>query len=503
MRIPFPERVPLNRVAIFAVALFAIQRLEGTDLYFSAGCAIFILIAALTFNTAGGLTRASGAYVFFYSVLVVIIGLCYKAFLGEPAQSNLLAPHADIDAYVGSISLMFASVVVSRRLSRKSGLLQGLLKESSMHRASVGCIVFGLAGGFLIALLGAARLQSAFNQINQLVPLGVIIGVMYEIRRSGGTRSLNLPIVLGGLYMFIWGGIIFFSKQAMLLPFLCWLLPVGALRFRLSAWQVISVFLAGFVFFYYLTPYSQYGRNQVPELATMSQRVDISISLLEHLDETRQIYNQAQAENVTPESRGLNAYYNTPQGFWERLQFISVDDALINFTDQGHVFGLMPLKYAILGIVPHVFWPNKPDFHPGFTYAMEISGQTPDPDAPEFGISFSPTGEAYHLARWTGILVIAPILWCTLFVVFDSLFGDLRASPWGLLTLTMISHSAPEGGISGIIYLLSFGVEILIACAIFATWFAPLIAIPVLGPDRKTSEPQISFRPSPTPLGPR
>src|ERR1017187_8124836 len=115
MRIPFPEHVPMNRVAIFAVALFVMQMLEGTALYFSAGCVAFILIAALAFNTAGGLTRASGAYVFCYSVLVVLIGICYKAFLGEPAQSNLLSPQRDIELYLCSITGMFPAVIVSRR----------------------------------------------------------------------------------------------------------------------------------------------------------------------------------------------------------------------------------------------------------------------------------------------------------------------------------------------------------------------------------------------------
>ena len=93
MRIPFPERVPINRAILFSLVLFTIQRLEGTDLFFATGCAIFILLTAFAFNAAGGLTRASGAYVFFYSVLVVLIGILYKAFLGEPAQSNLLDPH--------------------------------------------------------------------------------------------------------------------------------------------------------------------------------------------------------------------------------------------------------------------------------------------------------------------------------------------------------------------------------------------------------------------------
>src|ERR1700685_1159278 len=113
MRIPFPERIPMSRVGLFVAILFAIQTLEGTALYFSAGCVAFIVIAAVAFNTAGGLTRASGAYVFFYSVLVVIVGVCYKALLGERADSNLLDPQTDIAVYVGGIAAMFAAVLVS------------------------------------------------------------------------------------------------------------------------------------------------------------------------------------------------------------------------------------------------------------------------------------------------------------------------------------------------------------------------------------------------------
>ena len=103
MRIPFPERVPINRVAIFAVVLFLIQVAEGTDLYFSVGCVAFILISAFAFNAAGGLTRASGVYVLSYATMAVLIGICYKAYLGEPAQSNLFAPRTDIQVYVGGM----------------------------------------------------------------------------------------------------------------------------------------------------------------------------------------------------------------------------------------------------------------------------------------------------------------------------------------------------------------------------------------------------------------
>jgi hypothetical protein len=481
----------LNRVAIFAAALFAIQTLEKTPIYFSAGCALFILIAAFAFNAAGGLTRASGAYVFCYSILVVLIGICYKAFLGEPAQSNLLAPQTTIAAYVASITAMYAAVFVSRRLSRKSGLLQNSLRESRMHHASVGCIAFGILGFSFIELLdqSGGQLVSAFRQLDALVPLGVIIGVMYEIRRSGGKRTINLPVVLGCLYMFINGGIINFSKQAMLTPLVCLILPVCALRVRISIAHAILILLAVIVTFRYLVPYSQYGRDQVPEGATMSQRMDVVIPLIEHPDETRRKYLEQQEEeeqNTAGLGGRAGAYYNAPQGFWDRLQFVSVDDELINFTDQGHVFGLMPIEASFLNVIPHFLWKNKPTWNFGNLYFHEMGGLSEDDTTT--GIAFSPTGEAYHLAKWTGILVVAPLLWCLFFFVFDSLLGDLRASPWGLLALALIAHLAPEGGLGGLIYFLSFGVEMLVFCALFANWVAPIFAIPILGPDRKRTE---------------
>jgi hypothetical protein len=420
-------------------------------------------------------------------MLVVIVGICYKAFLGEPGQSNLLDPRTDIEVYVGGITAMLFAAFVSRRLSRKSGLLQNILKDSGMYRASVGCIVFGIGGAFIIDLLGesGARLNKAFTQLNELIPLGIIIGVMYEIRRSGGTRSMNPLIAFATAYTFLFYGLLGFSKQGMLLPFYCWLVPVCAMRFRLSALQAISCVLGVFVIFQYLVPYSQYGRQFIGEAQTLDQRMALSAQLLEHPNETRRLFEES---NV---GGGLDAYYNTPQGFWDRLQFISADDALINVTDQGKVFGLSPLKANFLNAIPHVFWPNKPDLNFGNLYAHEIGGM-PDEDT-STGISFSPTAEAYHLAQWVGVLVAAPLIWSLLFVLFDSLFGDLRATPWGLLVLSQISHAAPETGLTGVIGLMTFGAEATVFCAMFATWAAPIFATIVLGPNRSVGR-QLPFQ---------
>jgi len=477
VRIPFPERIPIDRVVIFAVLLFVIQSLEGTPLYFSAGCVAFIIIAGVAFNTAGGLTRLSGAYVFFYSLLVFILGVCYKAVLGEAADSNLLDPHTDIEVYVGGIAAMLVAVTVSRRLSRKVGLLQNFLKDSEMYRSSVGCFVFGISGPYLIYSLGSsgAQLNSAFTQLNRLVPLAILIGVMHTIRHSGGTRSVNPAVAVAIVYLFIFYGIYSFSKEGMLTPILCWLLPVCAMRYRLSALQAASCMMGVFIIFHYLVPYSQYGRRFVPQSPGLSERFDVAIRLLEHPEDTREKYEESQ-------KRVENGYFNTPQGFWDRLNFVSVDDRLINVTDQGRVFGYSPILVSFENGVPHFIWPSKPQINFGNIYSHEVGGLSEDDTTT--GISFSPTSEAYHMGRWVGVLVAAPLLWLLIFVVFDSVFGDLRATPWGLLVLAGISHTAPEGALNGAIYFLTFELEAFVFCALFATYVAPVFAMVVLGRQR-------------------
>jgi len=476
MRIPFPVRIPFYGAAIFATALFAIQRIEGTPLYFCAGSLLFLLIATLAFNTAGGLTRTSGAYIFFYAVLDVVIGLVYKAFLGEPADSNLSDPHTTIEVYVAGISAMFLAALVSRRFSRKTPLLAGILKEDQMYPAAIGCIVAGIIVAPIIALLGpnAVRIQTAFNQLNLLIPLGVILGVLDEIRRSGGRRSVNLTIVGAMIYYFVMYGVFGFSKQGMLVGPVCWGIAAWSQRYRFSRAQLAGFVIGAVVFFRYLVPYDQIARGLPGAAEGLGARLKIASELLAEPEKTHTDF-----VDMSEDARGLGSYYNTSQGFWERLQFISADDALINVTDEGKVFGLLPLEGEFLNTVPHVFWPDKPTINFGNVYAHEIGNFTEDDTTT--GISFSPTAEAYHLAKWTGVLFIAPLLWFLFFVVYDSLLGDLRLTAWGLLATVAIAHIAPEGGIGGVVGLLSFYAEAIIFGVVFATRVAPLFAESVTG----------------------
>jgi len=64
------------------------------------------------------------------------------------------------------------------------------------------------------------------------------------------------------------------------------------------------------------------------------------------------------------------------------------------------------------------------------------------------GISFSPIADGYHQVGWYGFLLLAGVIF-VLFMVMDSLSGDVRLAPWGLLFSVVCAHNANEGMITG------------------------------------------------------
>jgi hypothetical protein len=354
-----------------------------------------------------------------------------------------------------------------------------------MRQASIGCMVTGLALTAILTLVPrqSGSVLSSLGQLNGFLPLAIILGVIYEIRKSGGTRSINLPVVISGGTVFIVSGILGFSKQGLFTPLLCWAVAAGSQRYRLSIRQVIGITLVTMFMVYYLVPYSQYGRNfkvsassaaengvEVTEMSALRQNFEVAVSLLSNPG-----YSRRQFEHADTPGRvdGIPAYFDTPQGLFDRLQMLSMDDAIINVTEQRGRLGLGPIVLDFENFVPHFLWPGKPILRMGNFYAHEIGMIGPEDETT--GISFSPIGESFHLARWLGIFVLAPILWITLFSIFDSLCGDVRKYPWGLLALVAFGHVAPEGGLGSLIYMLWYGSISICFAALAATYLMPLL----------------------------
>ena len=478
VRISLPERIPMSSAFVFAAALFLLQQVEHTSLYFSACSFLFIVISTYAFNVAGGLTRPSGGYIFCYSVLAVILGLTVKVFTGDRGDSNLLRPHLTITIYAVSSVMLLLTAAASRKFSRKRPLLENLVGDNNLQRATIGTLAFGI---FLTVATraidrGSGSLWSALLQINRFCELAIILGVTDTIRKSGGRRSINVPVAIGSLTLFVVGGLFGFSKEGIFTPVVCWGLAAGAQRYRLTRGALLAGGLTMFFLVYYMVPYSQYGRTQMK--VGLGPSLGVAFRLLSDLPRVRAQFN---AENAFEASESMGGYFGKSQGIFDRLQMISFDDMLNDATERTGVEGYYPILQDFENLIPHVFWPGKPVYLWGNVYAHEAGVNIAEDDF-YTGISFSPTGEAYHLGKWVGILIVGPLIWLLLFLIMDSLCGDVRASPWGLLAITYFAHIAPEGLLAGAIYAMGFVTFAIAFAAVTSGYVMPILGSLFIGP---------------------
>ena len=471
------------------MVLCIVQVLEGTPLQFSLCTFAFILIATVAFNVAGGFSRPSGSYIFFYAVLAVILGLTYKAFLGEPADSNLVVPQTTMLVYVVGISGMLAAAFLKKLVLPVHGLLERTADRIDLKAASIGCIIVGLTIFFLTVVSlktgvsaeerytqNSGTVLSALGQINQFLPLGLILGVTHTIKSSGGRRFLSPSVAFGTIAFVILVGIVGTSKQGLFEPIACLMVAAGALRYRFSVGQV-AIFVLGIVFaLKIIVPYIQIGKSTV-QGETYLETVENAFALLTDLNYTREQTDLAAQVQAEDDDLSIH-YFDTREGIFDRLQMISIDDALIDVTEQGHVFGLTPLLFDVYNLVPHFLWPGKPVISLGNVYFHEIGlahNSTAREDDVTTGISFSPTADAFHMARWTGVAIIAPLVWFACFFVMDWVCGDTRRSPWGLLMVALCAHIAPEGLMSGPFHLMTIGTLTVTVVSYLAAYVLPHI----------------------------
>lgn len=469
MQIPLPTRFHHKPVIIFASLFFLIQQAQGTELSFSLICVLYITIFTISFNVAGGLAYPSGAFIFFNGMLTCLVGLLYKAFLGEAAQTLLLSPDKTMGVYCAGMFGLGAVAFACRRLLPKSGVLSGWVPQAHLPRVAVGCFMLGTALSLFGALL-PPRLGSALAQLNYFNEMAILLSTYYEVRSSDGIRSSNWVTWVSGSEIFAMG-IFSFSKEAMFTPIFAWLLPCILLRFNFSARQLMGLACAVGFSLFYLVPYSQYGRTKFIYDASFSANAETSLELMSNLGDTRRRY--VASISSLSDYTDVPKYYQGDQGLFDRLQMLSFDDALIHETDDRGVIGMYPTYLDYVNLIPHVFYPDKPSVRWGNVYAHEIGLLARNDDST--GVSFSPTADAYHQARWKGVLLLLPGAAFLLFIFNDWISGDVGRSPWGLILIAIFAHSAPEGLLIRTIYLTLYGPILMLVVATAAGRVFPII----------------------------
>lgn len=468
MVLPFPARIPVFKAFVFTSLLVLVQLMEHTDPRYSALVFAFFMLSVFAFNTAGGFSRPSGGYIFFFSVLAVDIGTVYKAFTGQAAQTNLQQPLLLMSAHTALMAGMLLAAYLTRMFVKTQDGVAGLMKvrEINYSESALGCLVLWIIMTQILPQLpgGGGQILHSLNIVNPFLLLCVFLGTIGAVRNSGGRRSTTPLTIAVLIYMFV-SGVLIFSKQGMFTSVVLWVIAASWARFRLRPFHIVSLLAFAIYAQMVLTPMASL-RN---EPKNDQERWAMAEYYLFHYE--------ALKKHVSPykpstELEWQFLYYGKPSGIWDRLSMLPNDSVLVSFSDQGHYFGLKAIRYYFENWVPHIIDPHKLQGVAvgGNAYMHEIGGLA-DEDYTT-GISFSPTAEAYHIAGWYCILVLAPPIYFLLFMTADAVCGDIRRQPWGLITLFTFAHLAPEGGIGGaigIVWLGNFAIAFAVFCCGYIT----------------------------------
>ena len=470
---------------IFALVLCAMELLQGTGRVFTLCVFLYILLASLAVNIGGGMTRPSGAYTFFVAMGTLIVGVVAKAVLWEPGDSNLQNPDKSIAIYLGGMASLCLAVYLTRRIVPRKPWLMGVLADDNMELASKGCLAAGIGLPFLASAIGTENgsVGSLLGQLNHFVTVSIILGVAGQIKKTGGKSSVTPTVILASSFLVFFGGILNGGKQGFFTPIFAWLLVCAALRYEFKRSQVLAIVVVLVLMFQYLFPYAQFMRGSTDENATFSERLGRSVHLLVSPTEVREGYEGSRANlSESREDRGPQ-YFNSDVGLMERMQMISMDDALFELTDQHGPIGYLPTIYAFYNLVPHFIWLDKPISITGNNYAREM-GFLPDEDVTT-GISFGPLGEAYHMGKWYAIFVLCPLLWLMMFVIHESTTGSIHQTVWSLFLLIEYAHGGIEAMMGFVVYFAGFGTLILFITAYSTAYLMPIFGSLLGGPGRR------------------
>jgi hypothetical protein len=468
----------LSKIFVFAAIFFCVQQFQHTNLYFSVMYFAFLILSVVAFNLAEGFTRLTGAYIFWYSTLIVIVGVTWKAVLGEAADSNLYDPLLDMALYTASMVMLLLVTLINRKLDfRPLGVGGGFSKaELNYTSAGLGCIIVWLGIIFAVPIFGNAPggFVSALTQVNVFGPLGIILLTIGAIKDSGGRRSVNI-ISICVFFYFGYLGLISFSKQIMLSPMVCWAVGCLYARLKVRFVHVVAVIVMAVASFAYISPLS--ASRDLVENADNNTHIMEAYYLLVHRDVLMDHIKQLQVDQEV----GNGEWYNTPQGsLIERLSMVPPDDELITFSAKGHYEGMAPIYQYFGNLVPHFLNPNKQMTYGGNYYAHEMGAGLAEDDYTT-GISYSPVGEAFHCEGWGGIFWLLPVIWLLLFSTVDFVVGDMTKYPWGLMVVVWFAHAAPEQLVGGMIYFMGYGNFGMMLAIIVVTRIAPILGTLFLG----------------------
>lgn len=467
----------MNWALAFALVLAFAQVFLHTHMEYVVLHFAYVVLWVMAFNIAGGFTRASGSFIFWFGAMTVLSGSIVKLCIGEAPDTNSAMPILSMAVYTACMAIMLlAAIATTKIVGNTESIAERIMlrRRFSYHEAASGALIVCLLMFVLGFILpgGEGTIFGAISRLNLLQYMAIILGTIDAVQSSNGKRCVNWIVLVSGGLLFL-NSVQGFSKQDMFSPFVCWVVGIAFARFRLRLvhFAVCTAFLS-FVLLV-MVPIAQIGRSAGRELPTAGARFALVGNMIENIGYYRQV------QEIDEESRlaATSDYFGkNVGGMAERLTTWPLDDQLIAYSTRGHFIGYNYLWYLFCNWLPHLVLPNKESLMPadagGNYYARQLGAIGPEDETT--GVSFGLPAEVYHLAGWQAItLVVLPLLLLH-FLVIEIIAGDIRSTPWGLFYAMFFSHMAPESGLNGLIYFIWYSNLAMILCILATTYLAPL-----------------------------
>lgn len=518
MRFPWPDHIKATHLVFFATALLVAQLLTGTHPLFAICIFAYTLLAGIAFNVGGGLYTFTGSFIAFQSLEVILISQVAKVILWQPADSYLQAPLHTAAIYVVGMAAECAAVIVCAKYRRKEPIFDSRKDESRMMEMSIAASLMGMVSSFLLFTFGVdsmgamsqGSIWAYLNQMQYFLPLGVMLGTAYLIRKSNGRRSARWWTILPLTYMSFLG-IALNSKQAIFTPAFTWFIVCAVYSYKFSKSQIFG--MAAYLVFgaYIIFPVVQYSRAYVRE-GNLIRRAQLVYEFTTDngLIAIRNAYINQEELQAESSDDHFFFYYGRDMQLLDRFSLIETEDAVVNYTERVGLYGLEPFEDEAISMIPRFVLPSKDDYlHVGLPNVLgRATGMLGAGDEQTF-ISFSMFATTYFMAGWGGVSALIFAVMAITFTVLDSFYGSARKSFYALLPIVSNIHGAPEtilpAMIAGLIHLIPFVWVVLQ----IIRWVSPAVGIfvkkyglkalpPSLASGVEKTAPPTVFQPSET-----
>jgi hypothetical protein len=441
MRIPFPTSIPFRQLLVFLTVMLFIQLVQGTDPVFAALMVVAQVAAIAAFNRMGGMTHMAGAFCLFAILPNVTIPELTHIVLGQPGDYNLENPLMTAGACaVFFVCVMSASILVSLSRPREAFIEHISFSILELKIISALASVIALCITFAVMthegpLEDGTMLTAAFHFQAVMLAISIMMATYVRLTVTEGRSAMSWYIALL-LILGVTPGILGASKEGMLIPILCWVVVVAALRHRFTRIGVLALLGLVFLLWTFVYPFSQNARFPVRDAASIQEKVGLVVRFVQDPSQFPDSISTAEeSDEFGTESAKVNILKRYSQ--LQSIDMLIGSDLRVGYTSiERH----LPV---LLSVVPHAIWPDRPVAITSNELGHKAGYRVSEEDTTT-GLSIGAPALFFDLGGWLALVVYTIVCFFLFFLATVKLVGKSTSGVWALVPI------GTEGNVAGV-----------------------------------------------------